>query len=84
MCEEARKYLDQVDAMGGVVAGIERLARLGSRAPNLALSLHAPDDATRARLVPMPRLASVARTRAQLLARIAVGPDAAAAARTPH
>jgi 23S rRNA (adenine2503-C2)-methyltransferase len=40
----------------GVTAGMERLARLGPRAPNLALSLHAPDDATRARIIPLPRL----------------------------
>jgi 23S rRNA (adenine2503-C2)-methyltransferase len=44
----------------GVVAGIERLAREGPRV-NLAVSLHAPDDATRARIVPLaPRLAPVA------------------------
>ncbi|MEZ0229149.1 MAG: radical SAM protein, partial [Planctomycetota bacterium] len=42
----------------GVVPGIERLAALGRRAPNLALSLHAPDDATRARIIPMKNLAS--------------------------
>jgi len=42
----------------GVVSGIERLAALGARAPNLALSLHAPDDATRARIIPMRNLAT--------------------------
>ncbi len=42
----------------GVIPGIERLAALGKRAPNLALSLHAPDDATRARIIPMKGLAT--------------------------
>lgn len=38
----------------GVPQGIERLAREGPRV-NLALSLHAPDDATRAAIVPLAR-----------------------------
>jgi len=42
----------------GVVPGIERLAALGARAPNLALSLHAPDDETRSRIIPMKNLSS--------------------------
>lgn len=43
----------------GVVEGLERLAREGP-APNVALSLHAPDDATRARIVPLaPKLPPV-------------------------
>jgi 23S rRNA (adenine2503-C2)-methyltransferase len=43
----------------GVVEGLERLAREGP-APNVALSLHAPDDATRAAIVPLaPRLPPV-------------------------
>lgn len=43
----------------GVVEGLERLAREGP-AVNVALSLHAPDDATRARIVPLaPRLPPV-------------------------
>ncbi len=41
----------------GVLEGIAALARLGRQAPNLALSLHAPDDETRARIVPMKNLA---------------------------
>ncbi len=43
----------------GVVEGLERLRREGP-AVNVALSLHAPDDATRARIVPLaPRLPPV-------------------------
>lgn len=38
----------------GVVPGIDRLTR-ENRGFNLALSLHAPDDATRSRIVPMNR-----------------------------
>jgi 23S rRNA (adenine2503-C2)-methyltransferase len=43
----------------GVVPGIDRLAESGLNCC-LALSLHAPDDATRARLVPMNRRYKVA------------------------
>ena len=43
----------------GIVAGIERLAA-SELYVHLALSLHAPDDATRARLVPMTRKHGVA------------------------
>lgn len=38
----------------GIVPGIDRLAAEGLRV-NLAVSLHAPDDATRARILPMGR-----------------------------
>lgn len=44
----------------GVVPGIEQLAGLGAKAPNLALSLHAPDDATRARIIPLKNLSTAA------------------------
>jgi 23S rRNA (adenine2503-C2)-methyltransferase len=43
----------------GIVPGIERLADADLNV-NLALSLHAPDDETRARIVPMTRRYSVA------------------------
>ena len=43
----------------GIVPGIERLAAADLKV-HLALSLHAPDDATRARLVPMNRAYRVA------------------------
>jgi 23S rRNA (adenine2503-C2)-methyltransferase len=43
----------------GIVPGIERLAASGLGV-HLALSLHAPDDATRGRLVPMNRKYKVA------------------------
>ena len=43
----------------GIVPGIERLAGAGLNV-NLALSLHAPDDETRARIVPMTRRYPVA------------------------
>ncbi|MGA2499058.1 MAG: hypothetical protein ABSH20_15055, partial [Tepidisphaeraceae bacterium] len=43
----------------GIVPGIERLAASGLGV-NLALSLHAPDDATRAKLVPANRRYPVA------------------------
>ncbi len=43
----------------GIVPGIDRLAAAGLNV-HLAISLHAPDDATRARLVPMNRRYNVA------------------------
>lgn len=43
----------------GIIPGIDRLAGLG-RALNLAVSLHAPDDATRARLLPPGRRFAIA------------------------
>ncbi len=43
----------------GIIAGIDRLAAAG-RALNLAVSLHAPDDATRARLLPPGRRFAIA------------------------
>lgn len=43
----------------GIIAGIDRLAATG-RALNLAVSLHAPDDATRARLLPPGRRFAIA------------------------
>ncbi len=44
----------------GIVEGIERLAREGHPI-NLAVSLHAPDDETRTRLIPLNRRYGVAR-----------------------
>ena len=43
----------------GIVAGIDRLAAEGLRV-NLAVSLHAPDDTTRARLLPAGRRFAIA------------------------
>jgi 23S rRNA (adenine2503-C2)-methyltransferase len=43
----------------GIIPGIDRLAGTG-RALNLAVSLHAPDDATRARLLPPGRRFAIA------------------------
>lgn len=43
----------------GIIPGIDRLTGLG-RALNLAVSLHAPDDATRARLLPPSRRFAIA------------------------
>ncbi len=51
----------------GRVAGIRRLAQLGWRRLNLAVSLNAPNDAIRSQLMPHNRLEPMAELRAALL-----------------
>ena len=52
----------------GRVDGIERLAREGLKRINLSVSLNAPDDATRDRLMPVNRKYALAELRAALAA----------------
>ncbi len=52
----------------GRVDGIERLPALGLDRVNLAISLSAPDDALRSRLMPVNRVYDLARLRAALVA----------------
>jgi 23S rRNA (adenine2503-C2)-methyltransferase len=52
----------------GRVDGIERLPALGLDRVNLAVSLSAPDDALRSRLMPVNRVYDLARLRAALAA----------------
>lgn len=61
----ARRYITVSSV--GLTAGIDRLARLGGTPVNLAVSLNAPTDAIRSRLMPVNRSIPMAALQASLL-----------------